>query len=256
MNRRCSTQGTSRRSRADRVRGTKSNSVSPQEISFDLLEGTRDADDHTERTRSASSGSGPSKPGILHKSDQRLETEKTPLKRKLASRVNSRVTLSLTLAFLTAAISLAILSLFLCTDQYSVETRLLFTVSMAGKGVVQSPETEIRLLGAPGITSVVEKDLSKEIQDRGDMKMARCVEPGVFSPASCDKKLESASPDQRMAFRQWFAENLSVQSEIQGQTAWVTLSLNGTNPEFMKKLMESYLTRYAGLQAEIVSRSI
>ncbi|MBI5252004.1 MAG: hypothetical protein HY912_21125 [Desulfomonile tiedjei] len=245
MTERCSAQGKSSRSHASRATADKSEGVVREEIGFHLLDGIPRSDRHRGQSPGASSRSRPSKPTSPHEPTCAPEVQEPSPARKPASGSNGGAILVLSLIFLAVAVALTLLSLFLCTDQYCVETRLLFTTDMTGNGAALSPEAEIRLLGAPAITSILEKDLFKKIHSSGDLKASECVEPAILTTAPCTTALGTASPDQRMAFRHWFWENLAVQSEIQGQTGWVTLALNGTNPDFMKKVLESYLVRYA-----------
>jgi hypothetical protein len=258
MNERCSTQRTNRRSSGDGVRGVKARRIARRQLSsrvadarpreVDRIEPPPDVLPELLSCEPVTS----CEPVIPAEPEKCAEPTGATPDQKVSS-IKNRASLGLVLTFFFGAILLTVLSLFLCPDQYSVETRLLLTMNPTGKSASQWPESEIRLLSAPPITSAMETQLFKEVAASGQMTITPCADPAIFANGvPPEKRQECHSPDWGMAFRQWFACNLSVNSDIQGQTAWVTLTLNGDDPQFMKRLLGSYVLRYADYRRKVL----
>lgn len=255
ITRRCAAKRTIRRSAARRVRPPSPNGVAPEVIDLDFSDVTPGPDECIQQPPATQSESGPEKTILPEESPQNAERTKRPYSsRKSGSRVNGRSIFPLVLGFLAGGIAITLLSVFLCTDQYSVETRMLFTTNVTGNGSTHSPATEIRLLNAPAITSVVEQDVFARGQGKGVMKVSEGLAPSASSVILPAQAQNHATLESRLAFRQWLGENLSVGSDIQGETAWVTLALNGSNPEHLKRILESYVSRYAEFRRNLMQR--
>jgi hypothetical protein len=165
---------------------------------------------------------------------------------KFVWKLSNSATLLLALTFLIIGTAVTVLSFFLCTDQYTVQARLLYLTGAKARNETAKEEIESRLLRAPEIVTAMEKDLfstAAGFRDGTSIEQVRLT--SSKSAGDIGSPQQKWAPDSAVVFRRWFSGHLSVESEPHGRELGLTVSLTGSNPKLMKKLLAAYLVHYA-----------
>lgn|GEM_PF-2182398 len=117
---------------------------------------------------------------------------------------------------------------FVGTDQYRVETKLLFFFrDQDQKSAASWPlEREIAILKSADVTRALAQEMASRMR-------------GFSGWAGLPSK-----PSNAVELADWLAENLSVDSQVSGGMAKVTLCLHGEDPAVLQTVLDSYVPKY------------
>lgn len=149
----------------------------------------------------------------------------------------------LCLASFLIVVTMSVITYLVGSDQYRVETKLLFLSPEQKNSVGWPLDKELEVLRSSQLIFLLAQDLCNQVGQVPTRSLGWNLEATACGPRGCN--VATPKFGSTAEFMKWFTEELIVESSVSPGRATVSLRLAGEDPEFLKTVLNAYVQRYS-----------